>query len=139
MLLNRLSGIAFVVLGFLLFLVIIPMQTEVVDYGWMRPQTIPNACAWGLIILGLVQAIFPTGTISPNLRETLRVSMFAILTVCALWAMDEFGYLVTAPAFAALIMLIVGERRPGWLAVGILVVPVAIWLTVVPLLERTLP
>ncbi|MCF8468684.1 MAG: hypothetical protein K9G33_14885, partial [Sneathiella sp.] len=59
--------------------------------------------------------------------------------VTALWAMSMFGFLMTVPFFAAVLMLIVGERRLGWLAAGVVVLPVAIWLTIVPLLERTLP
>ena len=136
---NRLSGVFFVGLGLLLYFVVIPEQTETVDYGWMRPQSIPNACAILLIILGIAQAAFPTGSVFIHRREILRASLFAAITVAALWAMSMFGFLMTVPIFAAVLMLIVGERRPGWLAAGVVVLPVAIWLTVVPLLERTLP
>ncbi|MEX1034558.1 MAG: hypothetical protein WDZ54_01280 [Sneathiella sp.] len=139
MLLNRLSGAFFVSLGLLLYFAVIPAHTEIVDYGWMRPQSIPNACAILLVILGVVQAVFPTGAVSVNLPELFRTSLFVAITISALWAMANFGFLMVVPLFVGVIMLIVGERRVGWLVGGVIILPVVIWLTVVPLLERTLP
>ncbi|MEX0582892.1 MAG: hypothetical protein WD185_04425 [Sneathiella sp.] len=137
--LNRLSGAFFVSLGLLLYFAVIPAHTEIVDYGWTRPQSIPNACAILLVILGVVQAVFPTGAVSVNLPELFRTSLFVAITISALWAMANFGFLMVVPLFVGVIMLIVGERRIGWLVGGVIILPVVIWLTVVPLLERTLP
>tara|TARA_R110000850_G_scaffold43806_13_gene112145 strand:+ start:1017 stop:1454 length:438 start_codon:yes stop_codon:yes gene_type:complete len=139
LLINRLSGAFIVSLGLLLYFIVIPAHTEIVDYGWMRPQSIPNACAILLVFLGIVQTAIPTGATSVGFSEFLRVSMFALVTICALWAMANFGFLAVTPLFVGALMLLVGERRIGWLLGGVIVLPLAIWLTVVPLLERTLP
>ncbi|TNE35026.1 MAG: hypothetical protein EP348_09825 [Alphaproteobacteria bacterium] len=137
--LNRLSGLFFVLAGLLLYFVIIPAETETVDYGWLRPQTIPNACAMAMTTLGALHALIPTGSISVKLREILKVTFFTAFTLLSLWLMETFGFLLIAPLFAGALMLLVGERRIGWLAGGAIVFPVAIWLAVVPLLERSLP
>ena len=139
MLLNRLSGAFVVTLGLLLYFMIIPAHTEIVDYGWMRPQSIPNACAILFVFLGIVQIACPTGIISIGFSELLRVSLFAIVTMSALWAISKFGFMAITPIFVGALMLFVGERRMGWLLGGIVVLPLTIWLTVVLLLDRTLP
>jgi len=118
---------------------IIPAHTEIVDYGWMRPQSIPNACAILFVFLGIVQIAFPTGATSVGFSELMRVSLFAIATMCALWAMERYGFLTITPIFVGALMLLVGERRIGWLLGGVVVLPLTIWLTVVLLLDRTLP
>ncbi|WP_340150600.1 hypothetical protein [uncultured Sneathiella sp.] len=139
MLLNRLSGAFVVTLGLLLYFMIIPAHTEIVDYGWMRPQTIPNACAILFVFLGIVQILLPTGTTSVGFSELFRVSLFVIATMAALWTMARFGFLAITPVFVGALMLFVEERRIGWLLGGVVVLPLIIWLTVVLLLDRTLP
>tara|TARA_R110000787_G_scaffold215862_2_gene324982 strand:- start:45175 stop:45534 length:360 start_codon:yes stop_codon:yes gene_type:complete len=118
---------------------IIPAHTEIVDYGWMRPQTIPNACAILFVFLGIVQILLPTGTTSVGFSELFRVSLFVIATMAALWTMARFGFLAITPVFVGALMLFVEERRIGWLLGGVVVLPLIIWLTVVLLLDRTLP
>lgn len=136
---NRLSGLAIALAGLLLLVFIIPHNTETVDYGWIRPQTIPNACAIALVIFGFAQLVLPTGSIFLRRFEVLRVGLFAAIAFCGVWVIGKVGFIAGAPVFAACLMLVVGERRPGWLLVGIVAVPAAIWIAVVPLLDRTLP
>ncbi len=139
MLVNRLAGLLVALAGMVLLLAVIPANTETVDYGWMRPQTVPNACAVALVAFGLLQALLAGKPVRPDMPEVLRVVMFAALAALALWAMDAFGFAIVAPAFALVTMLLVGERRAGWLAAGTLAVPLVIWLVAVQLLDRTLP
>ncbi len=139
LLLDRLSGIFFAGLGLLLYFVIIPEQTEALDYGWMRPQSVPNACAHLLLFLGIAQAAFPRGNIFIDWREMLKACVFAAIMAIAIWLMTQFGYLLAVPIFAGCLMLLVGERRPSWLIGGVILLPLAIWLIVVPLLGRPLP
>jgi putative tricarboxylic transport membrane protein len=136
---NRGSGLMVALAGLVLWLFIIPAHTETVDYGWMRPQTLPAACAIALMLLGTAEVVKPGAPVRLDLHEALRVGLFAALALLAVWAMTRFGFLVTAPVFALTTMFLVGERRPGWLAAGAIAMPGAIWLVAVPLLDRTLP
>jgi putative tricarboxylic transport membrane protein len=136
---NRLSGLAVSLFGLTMLVVIIPDQIELVDYGWVRPKTVPDAMAVALILLGLAQAVTATGTISWRTGPALRALGFLAITTVAIWAMDRFGFIVVAPVMMLVLMLLIGERRPLWLGLGVLAVPAAIWWTVIWLLDRTLP
>ncbi len=135
---NRISGLAVAAFGLLLLWLVIPANTESADYG-MQPSTIPNLCAGALLLFGLAQAAFPAGAVKIAGREHLRVAMFAATAFLALWGMSVLGFVVAAPLFALAVMLLVGERRPIWIAAGVVAVPGIIWLVAVPLLDRTLP
>ena len=136
---NRLSGLVVAAFGLALLLFIIPAHTETVDYGWMRPQTIPDLCAVLLVLLGLLHAVVPRGSVRFDRRETLRFALFAAVAVATAYLMGQFGFVAVAPPAALVVMLLIGERRPFWLAAGAIVLPAVIWVTVVHLLERTLP
>ncbi len=136
---NRISGLLVALTGLVLWLVVIPANTETVGSGWIRPETLPLACAIALVGLGLLQAVPRGRPVELSTAQTLRAGLFAALAFLAVWAMAAGGFRIAAPAFALALMLLVGERRPVWLAVGAIGVPAAIWLTAVPLLDRTLP
>jgi putative tricarboxylic transport membrane protein len=136
---NRISGLLVALCGLLLWLIVIPANTETVGNGWITPDTLPQACAAALIGLGLLQSLPRGRSLELTGEEVLRAGLFAALAFLAVWAMAVAGFRLAAPAFALALMLLVGERRPGWLAVGAVAVPAAIWLTAVPLLDRTLP
>lgn len=139
-LLNRGSGLAITLAGLALLLFVIPDQVEVVDYGWVRPETVPNAMAVALIGLGLIQAVLPTGGTSPwRMSPALRALGYLAVTALAVWAMGRFGFVAVAPVMVLVLMLLIGERRPFWLGLGVLAMPAVIWLTVTQLLDRTLP
>jgi len=53
--------------------------------------------------------------------------------------MSRFGFVIVSPVLALAIMLLFGERRPIWLALGCVGMPAIIWLLVVQILERPLP
>jgi putative tricarboxylic transport membrane protein len=136
---NRLSGLAVAVFGLALLLFVIPANTETVDYGWMRPRTIPDLCAVLLVLLGILHASMPRGSVRFERRESLRFALFAAVAAATVWLMGQFGFLPVAPPAALVVMLLIGERRPFWLAAGAIVLPAAIWYVVIHLLERTLP
>ncbi|RVU37779.1 hypothetical protein EOI86_00280 [Hwanghaeella grinnelliae] len=137
--LNRLQGAVVALGGVVLYFFVIPHHTEVVDYGWVRPQTLPAICAVALVLFGTIDALFLTGGVSLPSSEAARAALFVVLTGGALFAMDRLGYLAGAFALALLVMLTVGERRPGWIALGALAAPAVVWSIAVPLLGRTLP
>lgn len=136
---HRLSGLAILAFGAVLLLWIIPAHTETVSYGWMRPQTLPSACAWALIALGAVQALTSGGPERLDAGEAALVFGLAALSAAAIWGFGAVGFLVTAPIFAAALVIFVRERRIGWAVAAILGAPAAIWVIVTLLLNRPLP
>lgn len=137
--LDRYSGLFFAILGLLLFFVIIPYDTEVVDYGWVRPQTVPNSMAWLLVITGVSLVIRPGEDAPFDLHRSLRAGLFLAILGGGLFLIDRFGFVAVAPGLALLIMVLIGERRPLWLILGTVGLPLLIWFTVAILLQRPLP
>lgn len=137
--LDRYSGLFFASLGLFLYFVVIPYDTEVVDYGWVRPQTVPNAMAWLLTITGILLAIRPDGEAPFDLRRSLRAGLFLAILGFGLYLTGRFGFVVVAPGLALSIMVLIGERRPFWLLLGTAGLPALIWFTVTILLQRPLP
>jgi putative tricarboxylic transport membrane protein len=136
---NRLSGLAVSLFGLALLLWLIPAHTETVDYGWMRPDTLPRACAWGLLTLGLVQAAVPRGGVALDRGEVLWVAALVVVSGVAIWAMGRVGFLVVAPLFAALLVALIRERRWPWILAAVAGAPALTWLVVSVLLNRPLP
>ena len=137
--LNRLSGLAFAWFGAALLIWLIPAHTETVSYGFMRPDTLPKICAWALVALGLVQAALAGGGVAVDLYETGIVAVTALLSAAAVWGMGRVGFLFTGPAFAAVLVALIGERRPVWALAAVAGAPSITWLVVVWLLGRPLP
>lgn len=137
--LNRLSGLFFVLFGALLYFVVIPYDTEIVDYGWVRPQTVPNAMAWLIAIAGMVQLVRPSGNTSPDIAKVFPAGLHIIILAAGVFAISHFGFRLVSPVLALIIMLVVGERRPLWLGLGVIGIPVLIWIVVAVLLGRPLP
>jgi len=136
---NRLSGLAFAGFGAALLLWIIPAHTETASYGWLKPDTLPKICAWGLAGLGLLQALMPRGEVSLDGYEFAMVAVVAALSAVTIWGIGQFGFLVTGPIFAAVLVWLIGERRPIWIAAAILGAPALTWVVVDLLLGRPLP
>lgn len=133
------SGLAVSVFGLALLLWLIPEHTETVDYGWMRPDTLPKACAWGLLALGLVQTAVPRGGVALDGGEVLWVAVLVVLSGIAIWAMGRVGFLVVAPVFAAVLVALIRERRWPWILAAVAGAPALTWLVVSVLLNRPLP
>jgi len=139
MLLNRISGAVCAAFGLLLYFVIIPYDTEVVDYGWVRPQTVPNAMAWLLVAAGGLLALRPTGDTDFQWRRAGRAGLFLLLVAVGVALIDRFGFLAVSPALALAVMALMGEKRLLWLVCGTVATPAFIWLAVSVLLQRPLP
>ena len=139
MTLNRLSGLVVAGAGAVLLFWIIPIQTETVDSGWLRPATLPNITSIVIIITGLIHFIFPTGKEEFDWGLFLRVCMFFVISLLALYLMKLLGFLVGAPALVLAVMLLIGERRWLWLISGVVLIPAVIWVAVALLLDRPLP
>ncbi len=139
MMITRASGLFLALLGLALYAIIIPHETESVDYGWVRPETIPNLTALVLLAAGAKLALAPEGSAELIGSQALRAALFLGLAGLAVFLMGRFGFAYVAPAFAAVQMLLIGERRPVWLLAGVVVVPFVIWFAVTVVLDRPLP
>jgi putative tricarboxylic transport membrane protein len=136
---NRLSGLFISLFGVVLYLVIIPYDTEQVSGGWVEPDTVPNFAAVVLIIAGAIHAFIPTGSTTVDGGGALRVGVLLVLAATAILAIGEFGFLFVSPLYVLIQMLLIGERRIAWYLVGVIIVPLVIWFTTTQLLGRALP
>lgn len=136
---NRLLGLFFAVFGLILLFVVIPGQTEVVEARWMRPQTLPDAMAAVIAVSGVVLAFRPRGDVAFEWRKAWRAGLYLGLIAVAVYVISLFGFEIVAPVLALTMMLMIGERRPLWLAVGAAGIPFVIWLAVPVMLGRPLP
>ena len=48
-----------------------------------------------------------------------RLALGIVVVFVGVWAMSRFGFLPVAPVLAALLVLICGERRWAWIALGV--------------------
>lgn len=136
---DRWSGLFFVAIAVLLYAVVIPWQVEAVDYGWLRPRTLPRILAVIIGIAGLSLILRPSGMARPGAVPWARSGLFVLLLIAALGLMAVLGFVYVAPVMALAIMLLSGERRPFWLAMGVAALPLVIWFCVAVLLGRPLP
>jgi putative tricarboxylic transport membrane protein len=139
MTLNRLSGVVVAVFGLVLLFWIIPRHTELVDYGWLRPATLPKVTAIIIVISSIIHVLFPAGTAEFDLQPAMRAGLFFVISLAGLFIMHHLGFLIAAPLLAMILMLMVGERRPLWLVAGVVLVPLGIWSSIELLLKRPLP
>lgn len=136
---DRLTGIFFIIFAVLFYVVIIPDQTEQVEYGWVRPHTVPNVMSIIIGLCGLTLAIRPKDAIGIDPGSILRAGMFAGVMLAGVFLISRIGFEWASPVLALAIMLLLGERRPLWLGFGAVLLPALIWLTVAGLLDRQLP
>lgn len=137
--LNRLSGLFFTLFGLLLYFFITPAQTEMVDFGWLKPRVLPDIATCVIICGGFLHFIYPTGKTEINVRTTLRIGLFLIIILATLFLMKTVGYVVAAPAMILVLLLIIGERRVLWLSLATVFTPLLIWFSIVVLLNKSLP
>ena len=139
MTLNRISGVVIAVFGIILLFWIIPRHTEIVDYGWLRPATLPKITAIIVIISSIIHILFPTGKAKLDVQLAVRAGLFFVISLAGLFLMHHVGFLIAAPLLVMVLMLSVGERRPLWLFAGIVLIPLAMWSSIELLLKRSLP
>ena len=139
MTLNRISGLVVAVFGVILLFWIIPQHTETVDYGWLRPATLPKITACIVMISSIIHFAFPSGRAEFDVPLALRAGLFFVISLTGLFLMHLVGFRIAAPLMVMVVMLLVGERRPLWLIAGIVLIPLAMWSSIELLLNRPLP
>ncbi len=136
---NRIAGIVVAIFGMVLLLWIIPRHTETVDYGWLRPATLPIITAVIVIVASIIHILFPTGKVEFDVKLALRAGLFFGISLLGLFLMHLVGFRLAAPIMILVLMLLIGERRPLWLITGIVIIPLVMWSTIELLLKRPLP
>lgn len=139
MMTERIIGALAIGLGAFLLLWLIPAQVST-SRGPVDPALFPKIAAWLILGLGVMQifARRPTSEKVP-LREVLRIVLVAVLITAAALAMHWIGFLPAAILMTAAVVVMMHDRRPLWLAVSILGVPLVTWALFVLLLGRPLP
>tara|TARA_B110000091_G_scaffold214018_1_gene265440 strand:- start:1887 stop:2312 length:426 start_codon:yes stop_codon:yes gene_type:complete len=136
---DRATGAFFLVFGALLYFVVIPAQIDGGSGSWVLPATIPNAVSIVMAACGLLLMLKPTNQRGHNTQDLMFAVMYFVLLAFGLFVMSYAGFVYTAPFIALIIMLLIGERRPVWLGIGVIGLPVIIWVLVAQVLERPLP
>lgn len=135
---NRISGILISLFGIVLLFYIIPNQTEAVDYGWLKPATLPSIAAVIITISGLLHSVWPKGELEFEFTSALRALLFFFIGILGLWLMTV-NYLVAAPLLMLMLMWVTGERRWKWFCIGVVLLPAGLWFCIDYLLKRPLP
>lgn len=136
---DRMSGAFFLLFGLAMYFLVIPEYVEDASGGNLAPKTMPNVVAWVIAVCGGLLVIKPTNHAAPDGRFFAKAAAYVAVLAAAIYAMSLVGFLYVSPVLALVLMLMIGERRPLWLGVGVVVVPAAIWFLVTQLLERALP
>ena len=136
---DRIAGLIIATLGWVLLFVIFPVAIEDIEGGSIQPDTLPNALAGFLAACGILLALKPGDSSARDPQELMMVLLYIVVMALGLFAMSRFGFVIVSPVLALAIMLLFGERRPIWLALGCVGMPAIIWLLVVQILERPLP
>ena len=118
---------------------IIPNHTEIDELATLKPATLPYITATIVLIMGLLQVVFPGGKAEFDLKNTLQVGFYFALSLAGLYLMSLIGFLIAAPILILLVMILIGERRPLWLVSGVILMPLSIWASIELLLNWPLP
>ena len=136
---DRLSGTFFFIFGLAMYSVVIPVFVEQADDGNIAPNTLPNILSWMLTIGGGWLVLKPTPHQIQDLRFFTRALMHAGILCAGIYGISWIGFLYVAPLLALTIMIVIGERRPHWLALGAIGMPTFIWFLITQVLDRSLP
>lgn len=136
---DRVSGAFFLLFGLAMYFLVIPNQVETVDGGNLAPKTMPNIISVIIAVCGAVLVLKPTPQKMRDPRQMALTGVYVALLAAGIYAMSLFGFEYVAPVLAFVLMWLIGERRPLWLAGGVVIMPATIWFIVTHALGRALP
>jgi putative tricarboxylic transport membrane protein len=136
---DRVSGLFFLLLGLAMYFVVNPSYIESVDSGAISPSTVPNIVSIVIAVCGAFLVFKPSSHQVRDLRGMVTTGFYVGLLVVGLYTMSWIGFEYVAPVLALAIMWSIGERRPLWLAFGVVGMPLTIWFLVIHALGRALP
>jgi len=123
----------------ILFFYLIPTQVETVEYGAIRPKTMPQILAVIIGIFGAMLMIKPADGSDLQKMPWIKSTLIVGILAAGLWLISHFGFEIIVAPLALILMLVMGERRPLWIGIGVIGMPALIWFAVTLLLQRPLP
>ncbi|MDU9004357.1 tripartite tricarboxylate transporter TctB family protein [Sedimentitalea todarodis] len=136
---DRFCGLFFTLFGPMLFFFLIPTQVETVDFGAIRPKTMPQILSVIISVFGVVLMLKPADGTELRQQPWVKACLIIAILVTGLWSIAQIGFVFVAPPLALVLMLVMGERRPLWIGLGAVGMPALIGFAVTVLLERPLP
>ena len=136
---DRVSGAFFLLFGLAAYFLVIPAYVEQAEGGNIAPDTLPNAVAIVIAACGFLLVVRPTPQRLPDWRYFAVTGAYVLVLAVAIYAMSWVGFIYVAPCLALAVMVMLGERRPLWLAFGAAGMPALIWVFVTIILDRALP
>lgn len=133
---DRLSGLAIIVLGFALVLFFIPLQVEEAEGGSLSPRTFPELLSYCLIILGGIQILRPKENDSKTTRNVMGVFLLIIIIAVTIFLSGYVGFIYLSPVLSFILMRFMNEKRMLWYLAGCIGIPILVWVCVELLLER---
>lgn len=140
MTIERILGAVAFLFGLALFFLVIPANVRSAPGSLSDPRLFPNIAAMMFVGLGMLQLLFSRERVElPPMREPLRVTILALVTIVAVFLMEWVGFVIVAPLLMAVLMLFLRERRPVWVAIVVFLLPAAIWFSFHVVLRTPLP
>tara|TARA_B100000795_G_scaffold209419_1_gene162980 strand:- start:2369 stop:2797 length:429 start_codon:yes stop_codon:yes gene_type:complete len=137
---DKIAGLILVILGLLLYFVIIPQQTDAAsNMSFVAPATVPQFIAFLLGLMGVHLLWKPNPVNKTALQNLPQAALIVAIILSGVTLMSWWGFMIAAPALALMLVWQMGERRPLWAGLTVVLVPLLIWLLVVFLLDRVLP
>lgn len=140
---DRILGGGFALFGLFLFAYAIPSFVKPGVGGlfdFPNPSLFPKIAAGMFVLFGVMQMAFVRSDAEiPRLTAFLMFLLAAGITLAAMLLITKLGYLPVAFALMVAVCLITGERRPAWLGLVIVLLPLGTWLLFEQVLGRPLP
>jgi putative tricarboxylic transport membrane protein len=136
---DRFSGALCTLFGLAMYFAIIPAYVEKAEGGNIAPQTLPNILSLVIVFCGVLLAVKPTTHKVQDVRIFMKAGLYVAVLAAAIYAVSLFEFLYVAPVFALVLMIMIGERKPLWLALGTIGTPSLIWFLITQILDRALP
>ncbi|MBL4811401.1 MAG: tripartite tricarboxylate transporter TctB family protein [Rhodobacteraceae bacterium] len=140
MTLDRIIGGIAVAFGGFLLLYGIPANVRMVQNAMPYPAMFPQVAAWMFVGLGLIQLLVGKATFTfPSGKQFAAFLGVIFLVLIMVLLLERLGYVPVAIGLMVAITLLSKERRPLWVLVMVLGLPVGVWLLFEQILQRPLP
>lgn len=136
---DRIQGIVVLGFGCALLLWLVPAHVTSMPGDPLDPSLFPRIAGWIIAVLGLAQIVFAKSDAPvPSMGEVFGFACFIGALVVAALLLPELGFLPVACGLMIASLLLLRERRPIWMALTLLGVPLFVWFLFAVLLSRSL-
>ncbi len=137
---DRYLGIGVFAFGLILMLVLIPNNVTIRTGAALDPSLFPRISGWMFLVLGALLFAFPgDGKMAIPLANIVRMGTAVAAMALTALAMQYIGFFFAAIALMTVVVILVAEKRPLWVAVAIGFIPAFVWTLFEIVLERPLP